>query len=126
MAKLDSKQAEGEWGFKQGEPVDAWLERERKSLQKYEKESDALLEGQIVGGVVQFPVADGYAIYRVSKEKPLTLQHIPYCDAWQIPEAHMRGLTRKDIERLIWQNKQMNDIFGKQKNNLKEEFRGSL
>jgi len=52
--------------------------------------------GEVVGILLAFPVADGYAHYRVSKASPLTLQHVPYGDAWRIPAAHIRGLRKVD------------------------------
>ena len=48
--------------------------------------------------LMKFPVADGEAIYYVVKEKPLTLQHVPYGDGYSIPNAHMRGLTYSDLQ----------------------------
>ena len=47
--------------------------------------------------VIRFPVADNYAIYRVSSWEPLTLQHVPTGDAYQIPRAHLRGLREEDV-----------------------------
>jgi len=52
--------------------------------------------GEVVGILLAFPVADGYAHYRVSKASPLTLQHVPYGDAWRISAAHIRGLRKAD------------------------------
>lgn len=57
--------------------------------------------GRILGTVLRFSVADGYAVYIVVKEKPLTLQYIPFGDCYTIPAAYIRGLTREDIVDMI-------------------------
>ena len=49
-------------------------------------------------GVVQFPVADGYARYIVRSLAPLQLQHVHAGDAWQVPSATIRGLRRADVQ----------------------------
>lgn len=67
------------------------------------EKSNTLVRGEVVGGVLQFPRADGYATYLVTKEKPLTVQHIPYMDAWTVEPALIRGLTKADVlEMLGW------------------------
>jgi hypothetical protein len=68
---------------------------------KLTKASNALPLDQIVGSVVKFPVADGYALYYVSSARPLTLQHIPAGDAYTVHPAMIRGLTKKDILDLV-------------------------
>lgn len=53
--------------------------------------------GEYVGEVVYFPQGDGAAIYMVWQERPFSLVHIPIHDAWQLPEAHERGLELSDV-----------------------------
>jgi len=48
--------------------------------------------------VWQTPVADGYAMYAVVKERPLTLRYIPYGDARKAAPATIRGLTLADVD----------------------------
>lgn len=55
----------------------------------------------IAGEVVYFGVADGAAQYMVWRTKPLSLIHLPIHDAWQIPEAHARGLRTSDIREMV-------------------------
>ena len=54
----------------------------------------------VVGELVSFPVADGYANYVVWRAKPLRLVHLPVGDAWRIDDATARGLRLSDLE---WQ-----------------------
>lgn len=49
-------------------------------------------------GVITFPVADGQAVYIVRSLKPLKLQHVNYCDNWEVDYALIRGLRRADVE----------------------------
>jgi len=58
------------------------------------------LNKTLVGSIVRFQVADGYACYYVSADEPLTLQLVPSGDCWTIPEAHLRGLNRADVLKL--------------------------
>lgn len=72
---------------------------QQAALEELEKRSDALPEGEVVGAVIQFQVADGYAVYLVTKAKgnAIELKHIDYGDGYTIPPAHIRGLTRADV-----------------------------
>ena len=105
MARLDKNSCPGNWEQPipwTKEAVPAWkvLEAQLKELEA----KSALIDpnGDLTGAVIRFPVADGYAFYIVSKDKPLTLQHIPFGDRYSIPMAHIRGIRREDI---IWQLK---------------------
>tara|TARA_R110000824_G_scaffold261570_3_gene450210 strand:+ start:343 stop:681 length:339 start_codon:yes stop_codon:yes gene_type:complete len=63
--------------------------------------------------VMKFPAGDGQAMYHVVKENPLTLEWIPYGDAWQIPTAHLRGLNYEDwVLQQEW-NKKIAQLFGR-------------
>ena len=48
--------------------------------------------------IMHFPIADGQALYKVIKENPLTLQHIPVGDAYEVSNALLRGLRSSDLE----------------------------
>lgn len=85
------------------------------AMEKLQDISNALRPGQIVGGLVSFPAADGYAIYVVTKEKPLTLAHVPFGDGWTVSDAHIRGLRRSDIEVLLERSRAMQRLFGGKK-----------
>jgi len=66
---------------------------------------DAQLANQpdegIVGCIVSFPVADGKAFYKIVNDDPLILAYIMSGDCYTIPDAHVRGLERGDIERMV-------------------------
>jgi len=103
MAKLDKNPCPGPWN----EPyqIDGdWMARwknEQAALAKLERQADALPEGEVVGAVLHFPVADGSACYLVTKARPLTVQHIPFGDAWHADPALLRGLNLTDVKQRI-------------------------
>lgn len=95
MAKLSNKPA--------FEPTCAYrfiaeTERTDKAFKKLEAESKkAKRAGKLEGRIWSYPVADGLAYYLVSKASPLTLQWIPWGDAWQAPHIVIRGLRVSDL-----------------------------
>lgn len=83
-----------------------------RALDRLQEISDNLPDGEIVGAVISFPVADGKAFYRVVKEKPLTLQHINYLDGYGVPIYLIRGLRKKDILELLRRKRALDKLFG--------------
>lgn len=81
-----------EWPEKTGEM--SWNEYDAAQAEALER-----VEGRFP--VIAFPVADGKALYAVYKRAPLTLIHIPYMDAYQIPEAHIEGLRLADVDAML-------------------------
>jgi hypothetical protein len=104
-------------GFTQlpGEGFSGYLYRTDKLLKDLLDTAAALPEGQYKGTVLSFPVADGKAMYLVQKTRPLTLQHIPFGDAWEIPAAHLRGLNMDDVKEHANRNKAMRALFSRNK-----------
>lgn len=90
------------------EEHDDWhemIKADERLFIKLTRQTLDLPDGEIVGALVSFPYADGSANYVVTAARPLTLQHIPSGDAWQIPAAHMRGLCREDILDMVTEQK---------------------
>lgn len=104
MAVLAKSPCPGDWGPRPDEELEAYLKRTEATLQCLLAESrKAAAEGEAVGTILQFPVADGRAYYVVVRERPLTLRHIPFGDGWRIPAAHVQGLTLRDVrDRARW------------------------
>jgi hypothetical protein len=44
---------------------------------------------------------DGFAYYLVTKHSPLTIAHVPICDAWTIEPALIRGLNHDDVRQQL-------------------------
>lgn len=67
---------------------------------------EALKAGKVVGTIFSEQVADGYALYLVEKESPLTLRHIDAMDGYTIRDYAIRGLTLADVkEQMAWKRK---------------------
>jgi hypothetical protein len=100
-------------GFEQhaGEGFREYMSRTDKLFNDLLDKEAALPDGTYEGVILRFPFADGYAFYVVSKVRPLTLQHIPYGDAWHIPEAHLRGLNMTDVQAQAKRNKDLRSMF---------------
>lgn len=79
--------------------------RTSKLIDALYERSNALADNAVVGGIITFPVADGSAVYMVSKEKPLELIHIPFGDAWEASNITIRGLRVDDVKAMLNRNK---------------------
>ena len=111
MAQLAKKPCEGDWSFEGGD-FKVTMARHNSQLRALE-EASAKVDPTVslVGALVSFPAADGSAIYRVSKDKPLMLQHVPAHDGYHIPYTQIRGLRRADIVSMIRSDARMRTIF---------------
>lgn len=88
------------------------LDAERMALLNLLNASERVPPNEVVNVVVSFPRGDGQAYYIVTKERPLTLQWIPYGDAWTVEPALIRGLTKKDILAMRQRDRAMTEMFG--------------
>lgn len=50
-------------------------------------------KASLKGAIVSFPRGDGAAYYIVTKDKPLTVANIPFCDAWTTDWPTINGIT---------------------------------
>lgn len=55
----------------------------------------------LLGEVVRWQVADGYASYIVWNTKPLQLVHVAVGDAYSVEDALIRGLRVPDIRKRV-------------------------
>jgi len=116
MATLLSKSYElPALDFKTSGPWNKDTQPHMQKMEELQDISDALPEGEIVGGIISFGVADGSAIYLVTKAKPLTLQHIDFCDAYRVHPAMIRGLRKQDILDQLGSRRRMQSYFSKRK-----------
>lgn len=103
------KDENGRWDFRAvAAAEEAWI----KQLQDAARKANT---GDLVGEIIRFGVADGYAQYVVWKQKPLQLIHLAVGDAWTIPEAHERGLRLTDVRQKVEQSRAYGELFGKSK-----------
>lgn len=92
-------------------PASELYEEQHIEFDKLQQESDALPIGELVGFIMSFPIADGYANYRVVSTKPFEIEHLGFGDCYQIPAAHIRGLCLEDAKLQQRQRKQICKMF---------------
>lgn len=68
---------------------------------------------EYVGGVIDFPVADGKAQYMVLSTTPLQLIHLNYGDGYGVDEITLRGLRLADVKQLVNRNRKLAELFGR-------------
>lgn len=88
---------------------DEWVEKLAGFCRKHSNS-----RSDLIGEVIRFPRADGYAMYMVYKLRPLTLIHLPVGDAWRIEEFAERGLRLEDVRQKIESQRALNKIFGRE------------
>lgn len=101
MAKLSSKPYPGDWDFPEGADINAYFKKQDSQI-------DAIYAAQpdpdgptLVGACLRFPRGDGYALYVVVKDKPLTLAHVPFGDNWSADECTLRGINADYVRRQL-------------------------
>ena len=95
MAKLLKNKAKGHWDtmiWRGGRGCHC------KTVQECIQVEQADLNAIGWDNIMSFPIADGKAFYKVVKEKPLTLQHIPFGDAYEAHPALIKGLDLDDLK----------------------------
>lgn len=88
----------------------AWVQqlRDLAKAQPRAKASDP----ELIGEVVSFHVADGYAQYLVWATAPtLSLIHLPLGDGYSIPAAHARGLNVADIRDMVAREQRFRELI---------------
>lgn len=120
MARLDPKPYPGPWASPKWDPVThqclvtdwrARWEDEKKALAALDAKSHAIPPGEIVGAVLRWQVADGYAVYIVTKSRPLTLAHVGSGDAYSVDPALIRGLRRQDVLDMLERERRFRSSF---------------
>jgi hypothetical protein len=67
----------------------------------------------LVGRLIRWPVADGYALYRVTSAKPLKVQHLHFGDGYSVYPETIRGLTIGDVANMVARDIKMKALFAK-------------
>lgn len=77
-------------------------------------EAKALPADEVVGQIIKFQVADGYAHYRVggNVDGTVTVQHIDFLDGWRADPILIKGLDADDVRELVRRDRAMSALFG--------------
>ena len=108
MAKLINKSTI-DWDMQENESFLEYIERQDKMLEDLNKQAEN--SKNLVGQIIDFPVADGKALYLVEKLNPLTLSHIPYGDAYTVHPALIKGLDIDDIKDHVARKIRLKKLF---------------
>lgn len=81
-----------------------WTEQNRRYEAALKEAADAARAkspGDMVGETLRWQVADGYAVYMVVKQKPLTVAHVNEGDGYQVDPIMIRGLRLSDVRERV-------------------------
>ena len=92
-------------------PYSDWQADESAQMDKWAKRFRSENAGDLVGEVIRFPVADGYGMYMVHKQKPLTLVHVNVGDGYGVADAHIRGLRLADVREQVEGERKLKELF---------------
>lgn len=84
-----------------------------QAMVELQAKSDALPEQEVVGRVLKWNRGDGYAIYVVVDDHPLTLQWVPFGDRWRVENALIKGLDLEEVRRMVAQHNAFRQLFGR-------------
>lgn len=93
-----------------------------KDQKQYEKDEKKFIEdlanflkrrkkGDLIGRVIKFQVADGYAEYMVAGLKPVELVFLPLIDAYQSEFAEL--MTAEKIKEMVERDDRLTKLFSK-------------
>jgi len=74
--------------------VEKWLEDLKSGYRK-------LAKGDLVGEIVRFQIADGYAQYMIVKQRPFTVAHLDILDGYSALGATIRGFRLQDARAQV-------------------------
>jgi hypothetical protein len=96
-----------------------WREQEAEYLARLKAAAQAFSgNGDLIGEIIRFPRADGYAQYMVWSTKPLKLIWIELGDAWDIDKVTERGLRLSDVREMVERDRKLAELFGRSKEEL--------
>ncbi len=91
--------------------VENYNKAEKTFIDNLTKFAKRRKKGDLIGKVIKFPVADGYALYMVAGLKPVELIHLPLLDAYQSEFAEL--MTAAKIKEMVERDEKMAELFSK-------------
>lgn len=70
----------------------------------------------LVGEVIGFQVADGYANYMILNVEPAHVIHMPIYDAWSVPDYIISGMGEAQFRQMVDQRRKLEELFGRSSN----------
>jgi len=91
---------------------DGWQDREKTAITAAAEDARSKASGDLVGEILRWQRADGYACYMVVKQRPLTIQHMSIGDGWRIEDPLIRGLNLTDVREMVRRERGLRELFG--------------
>ncbi len=88
-----------------------WAKQEKDTIEAAKAEVRRKAKGALVGEILRWSRADGYAQYMVVKESPLTLAHLEIGDSYSVEYALIRGLRKTDVLAMVEHERGMRKLF---------------
>lgn len=104
----DARDENGRIDFK------AATKAQNEAFAELAERSRNLLEGEIVGALLHWPVGDGRAFYVVTSKDPLRVSWVGVGDNWQVDPILIKGLDVDDVRRMIDDERRMRELFNKE------------
>ncbi len=95
------------------ENQEKYREDEKTFIENLTKFVKRRKKGDLIGEIIRFQVADGYAQYMVAGLKPVELIHLPLMDAYQSEFADL--MTAERVKEMIENSRRMAELFGKKR-----------
>ena len=67
----------------------------------------------LVGALLRWQIADGYAFYVVTDDDPLTLAHVDYLDGYTVDPALIRGIDREYVREALRREARIASLFSR-------------
>jgi len=93
--------------------IETWQEDEAAYIQRLSDRAKMNGLNPLLGEVVRWQRADGYASYMVWQTKPLQLIHLRLGDAYSVEDALIRGLRLADIRAMVEREASIRALFAK-------------
>lgn len=93
--------------------IETWQEDEAAYIQRLADRATMNGLNPLLGKIIRWQRADGYASYMVWQTKPLQLIHLQLGDAYSVEEALIRGLRLADVRAMIEREDRLRALFAK-------------
>jgi hypothetical protein len=117
MARLSNMSYPGDWEFAEGTDINEYFKKQDAQYAAIIAAQPAPDSPSLVNALLSFPRGDGYALYVVVKDKPLTLAHVPMGDAWDVDECTLRGVTATYVRKSLVRAAALRKLFTKKGEN---------
>jgi hypothetical protein len=110
MAKQSSDYP-GDWGFNEGGDIIAYFKKQDAQIDAIyaaQPEPDGLT---LVGACLRFLRGDGFALYVVVKDRPLTVSRVPFGDNRSADECTIRGINAEYVRQELVRQKAMKSLM---------------